>query len=290
MWYLEGWASPVQLVVCLSDKDVKVGSCGTYTRRSDGKSGQIIRYRYSTAARVIVAGTGKTLQSKTYYGSTPACASTLSIPASGSPPWALYGDGANRDAVNEMTMSLSGAGLFDADRLSEPFDVSGEPVGTSAATVKELVETVINGAVGHATLEDGSDKPLVEEAELRGGCAMESIGKIVRSSTGGDPATVVVDIAVPCMDNGRAGFRVEMTLANDDGEWTVTKATAQVYCPRGTCQSPSPEELALPVLTQDVLDWCDANPSLISLYEGSHELACRTAYSEIVIGSGADDE
>ena len=108
-WYGDDWPGPIQLVVCDSlQKAVRVGSCGSYKRKSDGVVGQIVRYRYTEVVRVVIARTGKTLQSKTYYGSTPACKSTLSIPASGPPPWKIFGDDVDAvAAINKYATAVS---------------------------------------------------------------------------------------------------------------------------------------------------------------------------------------
>jgi len=107
-WIDDLWVSPIQLVVCVDDaKSVKVGSCGSYTRASDGAVGQIIRYKYTQKVRVVVARTGKELQYKTLAGSTPQCAANLSIPASGPPPWKYYGDYPSVAAINSYATSVS---------------------------------------------------------------------------------------------------------------------------------------------------------------------------------------
>jgi hypothetical protein len=85
---------------------VKVGSCGYYSRRSDGKNGQVIRYRNAEVVRVVVARTGKTVQSKTVYGSTPTCSDTLDDPG-GSPPWRIYGDDVDDTAINKFATTVS---------------------------------------------------------------------------------------------------------------------------------------------------------------------------------------
>lgn len=102
------WPGPIQLVACVDDaKTVKVGTCGSYTRASDGEVGQIIRYRYTAKVRVVVARTGKDLQYKTFAGTTPECAASLSLPASGPPPWGMYGDDVSDDAINTYVTSVS---------------------------------------------------------------------------------------------------------------------------------------------------------------------------------------
>jgi len=108
-WDEGRWPGPIQLVVCRPDdaNAVKVGSCGSYTRKSDGEVGQIIRYKYTEKVRVVVARTGRDLQYKTIAGSTPTCAASLSLPASGPPPWDYYGDYPSVDAINKYATAVS---------------------------------------------------------------------------------------------------------------------------------------------------------------------------------------
>jgi hypothetical protein len=107
-WSDDLWPGPIQLVLCVDDAiEVKVGSCGTYTRKSDGAVGQIIRYKDTQKVRVIVATTGKQTGYKTLAGSTPQCAASLSLPASGPPPWDLYGDDPTAEAINAYARSVS---------------------------------------------------------------------------------------------------------------------------------------------------------------------------------------
>jgi hypothetical protein len=107
-WMDDLWPGPIQLVVCVGDpRSAKVGSCGTYTRKSDGKVGQIIRNRYTQKVRVVVATTGKLLQYKLIAGSTPTCAASLTLPASGPPPWNYYGGYPTVDAINKYAVSVS---------------------------------------------------------------------------------------------------------------------------------------------------------------------------------------
>ncbi len=107
-WADDLWPSPIQLVLCVDDSTtVKVGSCGTYTRRSDGAAGQIIRYRDSVKVRVVVAATGKDTGYKTFAGSTPQCLASVSLPASGPPPWEMYGDDVSSDAINAYATAVS---------------------------------------------------------------------------------------------------------------------------------------------------------------------------------------
>jgi len=107
-WIFDEWLSPIQLVLCVDDPvAVKVGSCGTYTRRSDGVAGEIIRYKYTQKVRVIVAATGKQTGYKTLAGDTPSCAKSLSLPISGPPPWNYYGGLPSDEAINTYAVSVS---------------------------------------------------------------------------------------------------------------------------------------------------------------------------------------
>jgi hypothetical protein len=108
-WRDSRWPGRIQLVVCRPDEAtaVKVGSCGTYTRKSDGEVGEIVRYKYTEKIRVVVARTGRQTGYKTLAGSIPTCAASLSIPASGPPPWDYYGDYPSVDAVDEYATAVS---------------------------------------------------------------------------------------------------------------------------------------------------------------------------------------
>jgi hypothetical protein len=109
-WYDNEWPGPIQLVVCVGYSQlVKVDSCGTYTRQSDGARGQMIRYKRSSTVRVVVAQTGKDLQSKVFYGPVPACAKTLSNVDNpdGAPPWKISGYDADSGAINAWAVSVS---------------------------------------------------------------------------------------------------------------------------------------------------------------------------------------
>jgi hypothetical protein len=107
-WYGDAWPGPIQLVVCVDTaKPVKLGSCGSYTRESDGASGQIIRYRYTQKVRVVIARTGKQLQYRSLTGTTPQCEAHLSLPASGPPPWGMYGDDVSDSAINKYATAVA---------------------------------------------------------------------------------------------------------------------------------------------------------------------------------------
>ena len=106
-WGSGTWPGEIQLIVCVGpQKHVNLGSCGTYIRKSDGRVGQVIRYRHAQVVRVVVARTGKTLQSKTFYGSTPTCAKSLPDPGT-SPPWRFYGNNVSDNAINKYATSVS---------------------------------------------------------------------------------------------------------------------------------------------------------------------------------------
>jgi hypothetical protein len=103
--------SPNQLVVCIHEsRSEKVGSCGTYRRRSDGVVGEVNLYKYTQKVRVIVAKTGKLLQSRTFVGNTPTCTDAISI--SGllgqiSPPWFLFGDVVSADVIDKYVTAVT---------------------------------------------------------------------------------------------------------------------------------------------------------------------------------------
>jgi YVTN family beta-propeller protein len=98
---------PVQLVICVGfPTEVKVDSCGSYTRTSDGTVGEVIRYKQTMTVQVIVAATGKNLETNVFYGSIPDCANTVSLPISG-PPWAIYGGDVDYKAVNSWIDGVS---------------------------------------------------------------------------------------------------------------------------------------------------------------------------------------
>ena len=106
-WLDDEWPGPIQLVVCLNPlKSVKVGSCGFYKRSGDGKIGAVVRYKWSETVRVVVASTGKTLQSKVVLGGTPTCSSSLDDPG-GSPPWLIHGGKPSSDVIDAYATAVS---------------------------------------------------------------------------------------------------------------------------------------------------------------------------------------
>jgi hypothetical protein len=89
-WFDNSWPSPIQLVACVDNgSSVKVGSCGTYTRQGGGESGELIRWKSAQTVRILVAKTGKRLQSQVYYGAILACPTDFQD--MDSPPWDVYG-------------------------------------------------------------------------------------------------------------------------------------------------------------------------------------------------------
>jgi hypothetical protein len=107
-WLIQSWGSPIQLVVCVGARSIqKVGSCGTYTRASDGARGQLLRYKLYKTVRVAIAKTGKTLQSKTFYGSTPSCSQRITLPDDHAPPWQIYGSEVDDNAINAYATAVS---------------------------------------------------------------------------------------------------------------------------------------------------------------------------------------
>ena len=106
-WFDGDWPSAIQLVVCLDPyKSIKMGSCGSYKRSGDNVVGQVIRYKWSETVRVVVASTGKTLQSKVVLGGTPTCHSKLDDPG-GNPPWLIHGSVPNADYINTYAVGVS---------------------------------------------------------------------------------------------------------------------------------------------------------------------------------------
>ena len=101
------WPSPIQLAVCEGAKTgVKVGSCGQWKDTGSLVTGQVVRYKYGVTVRVVAARTGKTLSSKTFYGSTISCNGDWHTDDA-SPPWRIYGGDPNEDTISNYEASLS---------------------------------------------------------------------------------------------------------------------------------------------------------------------------------------
>jgi len=110
-WRNQEWPGPIQLVVCTNaTQPVKVGGCPGvyYIRNSDKKRGTVIRYKQTITVRVIVASTGKTLQSKTFTGSSPGCASSINTEdMQDNPPWHLIGAAPDDSVINSYATTVS---------------------------------------------------------------------------------------------------------------------------------------------------------------------------------------
>jgi hypothetical protein len=100
------WPSPIQLVVCARhEQDArKVGSCGLY-KTEDGEVGEVVRYQDRLSIRVIVATTGKSLQTKILSGPVPTCPGTKSW-TSGSWGWTLK-DKVTAQQIDEYARTVS---------------------------------------------------------------------------------------------------------------------------------------------------------------------------------------
>ncbi len=107
-WLDQTWAgSDIQLVACVEwQKSVKVSVCGTYKRASDGKIGKVTRYKEAIVVRVRVARTAKVLQTKTIYGTVPACGQSVGLPST-APPWKIYGRDVPASAINKYAVAVS---------------------------------------------------------------------------------------------------------------------------------------------------------------------------------------
>ena len=65
------WPSPIQLVVCVTRQEKKVGSCGLY--KSGSEVHEVIRKQGRATVRVIEAATGRALQKKVLTNAAPKC-------------------------------------------------------------------------------------------------------------------------------------------------------------------------------------------------------------------------
>ena len=107
-WLNDEWLSPIQLVVCVgAPAPVKTNTCGTY-KRTDGKIGTLMAFRSVVTVRVVVAATGKTLQSKTFNGKSPGCPQHVTTDdLKDNPPWHLIGDPPADSVINDYAVSVS---------------------------------------------------------------------------------------------------------------------------------------------------------------------------------------
>jgi hypothetical protein len=111
-WRKGTWTSPIQLVVCNPDPKaaaVRVASCGRAWKRTDGVTGELLLYQYTSKIRVVVAATGKTLQSKVLRGNAPTCGdgeySLLDLDVD--PPWKKFGLAVTPAQVSKYATTVS---------------------------------------------------------------------------------------------------------------------------------------------------------------------------------------
>lgn len=111
-WLGDKWPSPIQLVVCApdgQDAGERVRSCGRSWKRTDGVTGELLVYKYKSKIRVVVAETGKNLQSKTLFGSVVPCIggkySLLDLDLK--PPWKKFGFEVTDKQVNQYATAVS---------------------------------------------------------------------------------------------------------------------------------------------------------------------------------------
>lgn len=105
-------SSQIQLVVCVpfdQGASVNVGSCGrNWTRKGDGMTGELLLQRYRMKVRVVLARTGKTLQTEALFGSVPTCGGKFSLlDLSVKPPWKGYGSKVTRAQINTYATVVS---------------------------------------------------------------------------------------------------------------------------------------------------------------------------------------
>ena len=70
-------------------------------------TGQVIRQKAMLAIRVVVAKTGKTLQSKTLYGPAASCSKVYTISLFASPPWYFAGRSVTAAQINTYATTVS---------------------------------------------------------------------------------------------------------------------------------------------------------------------------------------
>jgi hypothetical protein len=107
-WRDGEWASPmIQLVVCPEPaKPRPGGSCGTYTR-DDGVRGELTRLLDALKVRVVVARTGRTLQSTTLVGPKAKCPASKGVGEGVAPPWSFLGELVTFDQLDEYAAKVS---------------------------------------------------------------------------------------------------------------------------------------------------------------------------------------
>jgi len=107
-WRAGEWTGPmIQLVICPeSAKPKPGGSCGTYTR-DDGVKGELVRMRDVLKVRVVVARTGKALQSTTLLGPKTACPASKGIGLGQPPPWSFLADSVTFEQIEQYATKVS---------------------------------------------------------------------------------------------------------------------------------------------------------------------------------------
>ena len=107
-WRDGEWASPaIQLIVCPEPAKPKPGgSCGTYTM-VEGVTGELLRLRDAVKVRVVVAQTGKTLQTTTLVGPKTKCPASTGMVVGAAPPWSFLGDNVSLDQIDEYAAKVS---------------------------------------------------------------------------------------------------------------------------------------------------------------------------------------
>jgi hypothetical protein len=96
----------IQLVICPGkDENARGTSCGTY-KNSDGVRGELSQVKVKQPIRVVIATTGKTLQTKTLYGPVDGCPSTAYVP-NAAPPWLILGDSPTPEQINSYATAVS---------------------------------------------------------------------------------------------------------------------------------------------------------------------------------------
>ncbi len=71
-------------------------------------TGELLLQRYKMTIRVVVARTGKTLQTKVLVGSLPTCGGKFSsLDLSVEPPWKGYGSEVTVSQINQYATAVS---------------------------------------------------------------------------------------------------------------------------------------------------------------------------------------
>ncbi len=107
-WRDGEWASPmIQLVLCPEAREPKAGgSCGSYTI-ADGVKGELLRLREVLKVRVVIARTGKTLQSTLLLGPKTRCPASTGVFLGVAPPWTFLGENVTKEQIREYAAKVS---------------------------------------------------------------------------------------------------------------------------------------------------------------------------------------